>query len=1074
MSIARNEASPSTKARGSPSLFVPFRLLGTGFLRGCATLASLGRRLIPASGNTGDSACSRCNKKRCFLVLLVAFFGFFLKKDPVVAQNRAFVSIVNPVRGKELWGQKDFEPSQGVEKEGVVIETLGLPATWLLRFDVITDSTLSSSFKKFLPNQEVGIFLEITPTLAKSAGVDYPQGGVFWHDANKIFLSGYQPEVRERLISNVFETFKNTFGYYPRSVGAWHVDAYSAQFMKEKYGITGVLICADQFGTDGYQIWGGWWGVPYYPSRLNILVPAQTLRNKLDLVVFQWAARDPELGYGGSVEESTYSVQVNDYQSQGLGLEYFRKLLDVYLKSENQFNQLTVGLENDADWEKIGLGYELQMKEIEERESLGEAKVVTMADFSSWYRSRFPRISPNHKIDDWKMSADFRVGFTEINNERYLRDLRFYNENWPEPYLLTANPWPTLSLNVPYEIDTVRFPEKLEKISPDYDPIKSGQEGLWWRISFGTKLPPLIVFWGFLLASLILSLKRNLKLLALILAGSITLSLPMIKSGLIYPFGMGFWGPNGHDGIWHLALIKKLSRFSLQNPVFSGAKLTNYHFGYDFLLAIVHRFTGISAINLYFQIIPPVLAILLGVFTYGFVEKWTKSKASAFLATFFVYFGGSWGWLVTLLRNKSLGGESLFWANQAVSSQINPPYMLSLVLIVAGLNILVDYWKRPTKRNLWVLGLIFGILLPIKVYSGVIVLGSLLGVLGIGRFFTKTKSEEIFKVFGLSLLISIILFLPFNLQAASLLIFFPLWFPRTMVAFQDRFYWPVLANARQAYLATNQWARWFLTEVLGLTIFIIGNLGTRVIGFIALAGWARRIKELTQIEYFLTFALGISGLFPLLFIQKGNPWNTIQFFYYFQFFLGILAGVILGRWAEKKSLVNPIFTWLVISTFILLTLPTSIFTLRNDYLPSRPPARISFEELEALGFLTKRQSGVVLSFPFEESWRQKFSEPRPLYAYETTGYISALSGQPSYLADEMNLEISGYNWKSRREEEFRFFQTNNQEWAKNFLRENGIKYLYLVKGQKLNLGEEDINAQKIFENGEVRIFEIKW
>jgi hypothetical protein len=180
--------------------------------------------------------------------------------------------------------------------------------------------------------------------------------------------------------------------------------------------------------------------------------------------------------------------------------------------------------------------------------------------------------------------------------------------------------------------------------------------------------------------------------------------------------------------------------------------------------------------------------------------------------------------------------------------------------------------------------------------------------------------------------------------------------------------------------------------------------------------------------------------------------------------------VILGKWGKEKS---SVFRRLVILMFILLTLPTSIFTLRNDYLPPRPPARIGFEELEALDFLAKKQSGVVLSYPFKENWRQKFSEPRPLYAYETTGYISALSGKPSYLADEMNLEISGYDWKSRREEEFRFFQTDNQEWAKNFLKQNKIRYLYLVKGQELNLGKDDINAQKIFENGEVRIFEIK-
>jgi len=155
-----------------------------------------------------------------------------------------------------------------------------------------------------------------------------------------------------------------------------------------------------------------------------------------------------------------------------------------------------------------------------------------------------------------------------------------------------------------------------------------------------------------------------------------------------------------------------------------------------------------------------------------------------------------------------------------------------------------------------------------------------------------------------------------------------------------------------------------------------------------------------------------------------------------------------------------------------LTLPTTLSTLRNDYLPSRPPARISIEELEALEFLKKQPKGVILTYPFNKEWIAKFSEPRPLYAYETTAYVSALSGKQTFLEDEMNLEISGYDWRSRRKEEDKFFSTNDSRWANDFIKINNIKYVYLVKGQKMNLGLGDINGEKIFENGEVSIFKV--
>src|SRR3989304_8380869 len=105
----------------------------------------------------------------------------------------------------------------------------------------------------------------------------------------------------------------------------------------------------------------------------------------------------------------------------------------------------------------------------------------------------------------------------------------------------------------------------------------------------------------------------------LIAIGSVTWSLTMIKSGLIYAFGMGFWGPNGHDGIWHLSLIESLSRFSLHMPVFAGEALRNYHFGFDLILAIVHKLTFIPVSNLYFQISPPLLAVGIGYFAWKFL-----------------------------------------------------------------------------------------------------------------------------------------------------------------------------------------------------------------------------------------------------------------------------------------------------------------------------------------------------------------------------------------------------------------------------------------------------------------------
>ena len=84
--------------------------------------------------------------------------------------------------------------------------------------------------------------------------------------------------------------------------------------------------------------------------------------------------------------------------------------------------------------------------------------------------------------------------------------------------------------------------------------------------------------------------------------------------------------------------------------------------------------TFIPIHTLYFQIIPPILALGIGLFVYWFTLTWKKSKLAAFWATFFTYFGGNFGWIVTLIKDGRIGGESIFWSQQSISTLLNPPF----------------------------------------------------------------------------------------------------------------------------------------------------------------------------------------------------------------------------------------------------------------------------------------------------------------------------------------------------------------------------------------------------------------
>ena len=561
----------------------------------------------------------------------------------------------------------------------------------------------------------------------------------------------------------------------------------------------------------------------------------------------------------------------------------------------------------------------------------------------------------------------------------------------------------------------------------------------------------------------------------MILVGALSWSLTMVKSGVVYSYGMGFWGPNGHDGVWHLSIINGLARGSLEMPVFADEDIRNYHIGFDLLTASLNRVTGIPTQLLYFQVLPPVLALLIGFLTYLFVLRWRKSKTQALWSTFFVYFGGSFGWMVTMFRTWEVGGESLFWSQQAISTLLNPPFAVSLLLLLLLCVLLPKYEGGSSRPGLAKLKLgvslvvVFALVGQIKVYSGVLAFAGLgsLGVLGLFR-----KRLDYLFIFLFSVLLSGILFFPLNKNASSLVVFQPFWFLETMMAVSDRVYWPRFYEAMITYKMADVWHKAIGTYGAAFLIFAAGNLGTRILGIWEVAKRFRKARagrDFGEIDVFL-LSVAAGGVFlPMIFLQKGTPWNTIQFFYYSLFVFSIYSGIFVGKlWEIRRR-----YGKALVAAVILLTIPSSYSTLKH-YIPSRPPAKISVNELAALGFLKKQPAGVVLTYPFDRRAAEDAvaNPPRPLYLYESTAYVSAFSRKTVFLEDEVNLDIMGYHWKTRRQEVLDWLDTLDQEKAYSFLRENNISYIYWVKGQRARVGEGQWGGRRIFANEEVEIFEV--
>ena len=1057
-------------------------------------------------------------KKSFFLLLPLLFFLFSLGKT-FAFDRPHFISFVNPVRGEEGWNSQTQSPIDLPNLQYQLSTPSAYPSNWLLRYDAVKSATISAFFKTLTATasgQTLGAFLEITPNLTAAAQVAYP-AGEYWSVANRVFLSGYSQANRIKLIDAYMQLFFATFGYYPKVVGAWHIDSYSLAYLQEHYSVSTAVVCDEQYTTDNYRFWGGYLGSPYFPSKLNFLVPATTRDNRINIALTKWAARDP-FNFYGERSESAFSFQVNDYLAVGQDTSYFAALVAIYSQDGfNEFTQVNIGLENDYDINlyrhEVQKTYTL-LKQIQEKNNL---VFISLPDFGTWLANRYTFTNPAffYQTADitgkqpgrvyWYQNPFYRIGLKSQGDKTWLLDLRVYNQKEAEEHYLVENIKKQLFAEINPLVDSVKYPgsarefpldlskakittsnwkvtfregDKELKLEPekitffnfappviDSEELKittKGGQTIW---TFSPRLPYTTTLWATIfifLATVVTALvlirftknpKSRLLLLAGWSIGSLSL-ITVVRSGLVFPFGLGFWGPNGHDALFHLSLGEhfKNSLLSLAHPQLSGQNLSNYHFGFDWLTGFLARLSATPLLDLYFRLIPVLMVMLLVFVTLRLLTLWRYPRLTILLALGLMFLAGSAGFIPSLIFAKGLfGGESYFWSNQSISLLLNPPFALSLLVLLLFLLLLEKRPHRLTPIDWLALSALGGLLVQIKIYAFILLFLALLLrrkvrlAIGVGLFGLVFILPSLGGVKGF----------PFVLQ--------PLWFAKSMFESPDRLYWQKFAQAWQVYENNGVFGKLIFVNLIALVIFYLGNLWVRLIGLWPLI----RGRGLTLSAQIAASIVILGLIIPLVFTQKANPWNTIQFLYYSLFFLSFYTAGEIGHWLSRAK--HKTLAVLAVAFILLLSLPTTIGTL-SDYTTSQSASRVTLTELRALDLLRRLPRGIVAA-PLTYSRRLPLiPDPKPLYVYASTAYISALSGQPEYLSDTINLDITGFDYKERVKNILRLYQTRDPLWVKKFFDANQISYIYETPYDKLRVRKEDTCLIKIFDSGEINLY----
>lgn len=557
-----------------------------------------------------------------------------------------------------------------------------------------------------------------------------------------------------------------------------------------------------------------------------------------------------------------------------------------------------------------------------------------------------------------------------------------------------------------------------------------------------------------------IKIKPNLQTILIILVftlgilGQLAIIAP---SGTFQNGDMVFWSSNGHDGAWHIALMEELKRgWPLQDPGFAGVKLVNYHYLSDVLPAIVSKYLPISDALIYFQIFPLIYSVFLGASAFYLTKKITHNFSASIWATIFTYFAGSFGFIVTYIKNKTIGGDSLFWGPQPQSASGNPPQIASCFLLLSGIYFLLSLLqtKNTRARKLYfvICVLIFGTITSFKVYAGIILLGAL-GITGVWQLI-KERKIQLLVLTTISAILAAILYLPNTSGSVAFLIFQPWWFIRTMIVEPSRLNLVDWELRRQTYIADHNWKRVISLEGVGFLIFFFGNLGMRFIGL-----W-----EYLKSHLIIKTIIILSLLLPLLFLQKGVAGNTSQFLQYYILLFGILAGIATAKIVSKIKILAPII--------ILIMIPTQVGLIYEFY--SRPAfAKITAGEMQALAFVknnTNDQAVVITPL-----YNQYLNLPGPtpnIWDWFDTSYVAAFSSRRTYFDDYEQVDIMGYDAKDRIATKKTIFESADMADVKTALAKTGANILYYPNAEAPLVSPDKIGLAKIFENQEVTIWKI--
>ena len=446
-------------------------------------------------------------------------------------------------------------------------------------------------------------------------------------------------------------------------------------------------------------------------------------------------------------------------------------------------------------------------------------------------------------------------------------------------------------------------------------------------------------------------------------------------------------GNNFKDKLQHLAVSGTSFRtIPFNSAIMSDVPLQGYHYLPNLIIYLL-TFVGIPTSFSFFHLLPIIYVILFPILAIRFARGMNVSWFTVGLFLFFCYFGSTFSYLTSLRDTGTIFQDAIMvplMDGTQVMRSIH--YGISLLILLA---ILIIYQKKNLSigDRLLVAGLLF-LSIGSKFY-GAVLTGLAIGMFELW-FLYRDRSWKPFLI-GMSTcavasVIGVVIF--YNPLAATGNGSSFIYAPFAIVHH-------ILEDPKILYNEDRLLARYTLTEAGGFSprllyielltagMFTIYYAGSRFIGFGMMVVQGIRRKG-TIHDWVLSALVLFSLILAMSLIQKGDWFNTIQFYSYGTFILGWFSATGISFALENKDTffrkLRPVLLLLTISILVLTIIPNA----RRFFYFQEARFVVPQNEYEALQELKKQPFGAMYVTPLvvDGSYHPAIAH-KPVYYYKS-------------------------------------------------------------------------------------------